>query len=94
MDERKQKAKKDKGRKEAEETKRREDKHLWNGCGSETGKSERKRTAKLSKQNRTEGIRNEPERERKDRSDERSEGAAGKPLGGGTVKRAEKKNRG
>ena len=25
-----------------------EGKHLWNGCGSETGKSERKRTAKLS----------------------------------------------
>ena len=25
-----------------------EGKHLWNGCGSETGKSEKKRTAKLS----------------------------------------------
>ena len=27
---------------------RTEGKHLWNGCGSEAGKSERKQTAKLS----------------------------------------------
>ena len=27
---------------------RMEGKHLWNGCGSETGKSERKRTVELS----------------------------------------------
>ena len=29
-----------------------ERKHLWNGCGSEAGKSERKRTGELSKRNR------------------------------------------
>ena len=29
-----------------------EGKHLWNSCGSEAGKGERKRTAKLSTGNR------------------------------------------
>ena len=77
-----------------EETKRKEDKHLRNSCGSESGKGERKRTAKPSKRNLTDGMRNQPVRKRKDQSDERSEGAAGKFLGNGTVKRAERKNRG
>ena len=27
-------------------------KHLWNGCGSEAGKSEREQTGELNKQNR------------------------------------------
>ena len=39
-------------------------------------------------------MRNLPERKRKNLSNERSEGATGKPLGGGTEKKAEKKNRG
>lgn len=36
---------------------RTEGKHLWNGCGSEAGKSERKRTAKLSTGTWKEGMR-------------------------------------
>ena len=35
-----------------------ESKHLWNGCGSEAGKSEKKRTAKPSTRIRKEGTRN------------------------------------
>ena len=34
-------------------------KHLWNGCGSEAGKSERKRTAKPSTGTWKEGMRNQ-----------------------------------
>ena len=37
----------------------REGKHLWNGCGSEAGKSERKLTAKPSTGTRKEGMRNQ-----------------------------------
>ena len=36
-----------------------EGKHLWNGCGSEAGKSERKLTAKPSTGTRKEGMRNQ-----------------------------------
>ena len=38
---------------------RTEGKHLWNGCGSEAGKSERKRTAKPSTGTWKEGMRNQ-----------------------------------
>ena len=38
---------------------RAEGKHLWNGCGSEAGKSERKLTAKPSTGTRKEGMRNQ-----------------------------------
>ena len=38
---------------------RTEGKHLWNGCGSETGKSEKKRTARLSTGTWKEGTRNQ-----------------------------------
>ena len=38
---------------------RAEGKHLWNGCGSEAGKSERKRTAKPSTGTWKEGMRNQ-----------------------------------
>ena len=38
---------------------RMEGKHLWNGCGSEAGKSERKRTAKLSTRTGKESTRNQ-----------------------------------
>ena len=38
---------------------RTEGKHLWNGCGSEAGKSERKRTAKPSTRIWKEGMRNQ-----------------------------------
>ena len=37
---------------------RTEDKHLWNGCGSEAGKSERKRTVEPSTRIWKEGTRN------------------------------------
>ena len=37
---------------------RTEGKHLWNGCGSEAGKSEKKRTAKPSTRTWKEGTRN------------------------------------
>ena len=33
--------------------------HLWNGCGSEAGKSEKKRTAKLSTRIWKEDMRNQ-----------------------------------
>ena len=50
------------GRKKAKRKQKRpevrtEGKHLWNGCGSETGKSEKKRTAKLSTGTWKEGMR-------------------------------------
>ena len=38
---------------------REEGKHLWNGCGSEAGKSERKRTAELSTKTWKEGTGNQ-----------------------------------
>ena len=38
---------------------RTEGKHLWNGCGSEAGKSERKLTAKPSTGTWKEGMRNQ-----------------------------------
>ena len=38
---------------------RTEGKHLWNGCGSEAGKSERKRTAKPSTGTWKEGMRDQ-----------------------------------
>ena len=38
---------------------RAEGKHLWNGCGSEAGRSERKRTAKPSTGIWKEGMRNQ-----------------------------------
>ena len=52
------------GRKEASRKWKRpearaEGKHLWNGCGSEAGKSERKRTARLSTGTWKEGMRNQ-----------------------------------
>ena len=55
-------------------------KHLRNSCGSESGKGERKRTAKPSKQNRKERTGNQPGEKRKDLRDERNEGAAWKQL--------------
>ena len=52
------------GRKEANRKRkmpeaRAEGKYLWNGCGSEAGKSERKRTAKPSTGTWKEGMRNQ-----------------------------------
>ena len=52
------------GRKKTEEKRKiqeakAEGKHLGNSCGSETGKSERKQTAKLSTRTGKEGTRNQ-----------------------------------
>ena len=47
-----------------------EGKHLWNGCGSEAGKGERKRTAKPSTGTWKEGMRNQAGGERGNRGSE------------------------
>ena len=70
-----------------------EGKHLWNGCGSEAGKSERKRTAKLSTGIRKEGMRNQAG-EKEETEEARAETGTGKA----TVRRhregKERQNRG
>ena len=43
------------------------DGHLWNGCGSEAGKDERKRAAELSKRIREGSMRNQAERAEENR---------------------------
>ena len=64
--------------------------HQWNSCGSETGKDERKPTE--SRVRELKGKHGKPGgTERENRSDERSEGAAEKPLRGEAVKRTERK---
>ena len=59
-----------------------EGKHLWNGCGSETGKSERKRTAKLST-----GIWKEDMRNQVGEKEETEEARAEAGIGKATVRR-------
>ena len=54
-----------------------EGKHLWNGCGSETGKSERKRTVELSTGIWKEGMRNQA-REKEETEEARAETGTGK----------------
>ena len=54
-----------------------EDKHLWNGCGSEAGKSEKKRTAKLSTGIWKEGMRNQVG-EKEETEEARAETGTGK----------------
>ena len=72
---------------------RAEGKHLWNGCGSEAGKSERKRTAKLSTGIRKEGMRNQA-----GEKEETEEARAEAGTGNATVRRnreeKERKSRG
>ena len=52
-------------------------KHLWNGCGSESGKSERKRTAKLSTGTWKEGMRDQAG-EKGETEEARAEAGTGK----------------
>ena len=56
---------------------RAEGKHLWNGCGSEAGKSERKRTAKPSTGTWKEGMRNQAG-EKGETEEARAESGTGK----------------
>ena len=86
------------GRKEASRKWKRpkaraEGKHLWNGCGSEAGKSERKRTAKLST-----GIWKEGTGNQAGEKEETEEARAKAGTGKATVRRyreeKERKNRG
>ena len=73
------------GRKEAERKwkipeVRTEGKHLRNSCGSETGKGERKRTAKLSTRTRKEDMGNQVREKGESQGSESGKGAPGKPL--------------
>ena len=72
---------------------RTEGEHLWNGCGSETGKSERKQTARLSTGTCKEGM-----RVKGGENGETEEARAETGTGEATVRRnreeKERKNRG
>ena len=70
-----------------------EGKHLWNGCGSETGKSERKRTVKLSTGIWKEGTGNQAG-EKEETEEARAEMGIGKAAVRRNREEKEKKNRG
>ena len=72
---------------------RTEGKHLWNGCGSEAGKSERKRTAKLSTGTWKEGMRNQVG-EKGETGEARAEPGTGKATVRRNREEKERKNRG
>ena len=57
-----------------------EDKHLWNGCGSEAGRSERKQTGKLSTKTGKESTGNQAGENGENRRSESESGALRKPL--------------
>ena len=59
---------------------RAEGKHLRSGCGSESGKGERKHTAKLSTGTGKECTGNQARQNGEDRRNERERGALRKPL--------------
>ena len=59
---------------------RAEGKHLRSGCGSESGKGERKHTAKLSTGTGKECMGNQAGENGEDRRNERESGALRKPL--------------
>ena len=71
----------------------REGKHLWNGCGSEAGKSERKRTAKLSTGIWKEGTGNQAG-EKEETEKARAKAGTGKATVRRHREEKEKKNRG
>ncbi|MBR6526737.1 MAG: hypothetical protein IKT45_02210, partial [Lachnospiraceae bacterium] len=68
-------------------------KHLWNGCGSEAGKSERKRTAKLSTGTWKDGMRNQVG-EKGETEEARAEAGTGKATVRRNREEKERKNRG
>ena len=72
---------------------RTEGKHLWNGCGSETGKSERKRTVELSTGIWKEGTGNQAG-EKEETEEARAEAGIGKASVRRNREEVEKKNRG
>ena len=57
-----------------------ETKHLWNSCGSEAGKGERKHTAKLSTGTGKECTGNQAGENGENRRSESESGALRKPL--------------
>ena len=59
---------------------RAEGKHQWNGCGSEAGKDERKRTESRVRRAGREGTGNRAGRNGEDQGSESGEGAPEKPL--------------
>ena len=57
-----------------------EGKHQWNSCGSETGKGERKHTARLSTKTGEECTGNQAGKNGENRRNESESGALRKPL--------------
>ena len=72
---------------------RTEGKHLWNGCGSEAGKSERKRTAKPSTRTWKESMRNQAG-EKGETEEARAETGTGEATVRRNREEKERKNRG
>ena len=72
---------------------RAEGKHLWNGCGSEAGKSERKRTVEPSTGTWKEGMRNQAG-EKGETEEARAESGAGKASARRNREEKERKSRG
>ena len=70
-----------------------EGKHLWNGCGSEAGKSEKKRTAKPSTKIWKESMRNQVG-EKEETEETRVETGTGKATVRQNREEKERKNRG
>ena len=70
-----------------------EGKHLWNSCGSEAGKSEKKRTVGLSTGTWKEGMRDQV-REKGETEEARAEAGTGKAAERRNREEKERKNRG
>ena len=68
-------------------------KHLWNGCGSEAGKSEKKRTVEPSTGTWKEGMRNQAG-EKGETAEARAEAGTGKAAVRRNREEKERKNRG
>ena len=68
-------------------------KHLWNSCGSEAGKSERKRTARLSTETWKEDMRNQVG-EKGETEEARAETGTGKATVRRNREDVERQNRG
>ena len=72
---------------------RTEGKHLWNGCGSEAGKSKKKRTARPSTGTWEEGMRDQAG-EKGETEEARVEAGTGKATVRQNREEKERKNRG
>ena len=71
-----------------------ESEHLWNGCGSEAGKSERKRTAKLSTETGKERMGNQAGENGGSRGSESESGSTEEATAGRSQEERERKRRG